>query len=86
MKAVQHFSDEYLAYCSKLTLEQRLQFLEDFRLLHAAAQQPQQSTPISLRVPDPLLRLFKLKAAAAGVPYQTQIKRLMAQWCNATED
>jgi predicted DNA binding CopG/RHH family protein len=86
MRPVQYFSDESLAHSAKLTPEQTLQFLEDFRLLLAAAQQPQQSTLISLRVPDPLLRLFKLKAAAAGTPYQTQIKRLMAQWCNVTED
>jgi predicted DNA binding CopG/RHH family protein len=83
MRAVQHFSDEYLAHSAKLTPEQTLQFLEDFRLLHAPGQQPQPSTLISLRVPTPLLRLFRAKAAATGVPYQTQIKRLMEQWCDA---
>lgn len=81
MRPVQYFSDEHLAYCAKLTPEQTLQFLEDFRQLHGAAQTPQSSTLISVRVPDPLLRLFRAKAAAAGIPYQSQIKRLMEAWC-----
>lgn len=80
MRAVQRFTDEQLAYASTLSPEQIVQFLEDFRQLHAAREAGGRSTPISLRVPDSLLRIFRHRAAAAGVPYQAQIKRLMEQW------
>lgn len=78
MKAVQHFSDDYLARCAGMTPEQVVRFLDDFRQLQVAAPQP--STLISLRVSAPLLRLFRTKAAAEGVAYQTQIKKLMENW------
>ena len=82
MKAVQHFSDEQIAHGRRLKPEQILQFLEDFRELHGARLAPaaRRSRLISLRVPDALLRVFRARAAAAGVPYQTQIKRLMEDW------
>lgn len=81
MKPIQYFSDEQLAHGRRMKPEQILQFLEDFRVLHAGrAASGGRSTPISLRVPQPLLRLFRARAAAAGVPYQTQIKRLMEEW------
>ena len=84
MRPVQRFTDEQLAYSRQLTPEQILGFLEDFRTLHGAARAPEPrtstSTAISLRVPDSLLRLFRHRAAALGVPYQTQIKRLMEDW------
>lgn len=79
MRAVQRFTDEQLAYASTLSPEQVLRFLEDFRQLHAG-REAGRSTSISLRVPDSLLRVFRHRAAAAGVPYQTQIKLLMEQW------
>jgi len=31
-------------------------------------------------VPQDLLQAFRQKAELAGVPYQTQIKRLMREW------
>ena len=82
MRPVQYFSDEQLAQGRKMKPEQVVQFLEDFRELHGArtAAASTRSTLISLRVPDALLRLFRARAAAAGVPYQTQIKRLMEEW------
>lgn len=81
MKAIQEFSDEQLRYARKLTPEQTVQFLDDFRLLHAGrARAPGKSTPINVRVPDALLRAFRARAEALGVPYQAQIKRLMEQW------
>ncbi len=39
---------------------------------------------ISLKVPEDLLTMFKDKAARSGVAYQTQIKRLMAEWLGLT--
>jgi predicted DNA binding CopG/RHH family protein len=85
MRPVQYFSDEQLAHGRKLKPEQILQFLEDFRELHGARAEPRPggSTSISLRVPDALLRVFRAACAAAGVPYQTQIKRLMEHWVGA---
>ncbi|MGH8221444.1 MAG: CopG family antitoxin [Woeseiaceae bacterium] len=82
MRAVQYFSDEQLAQGRRMKPAQILQFLEDFRELHGAraAEGTRSSTSISLRVPDALLRVFRARAAAAGVPYQTQIKRLMEEW------
>lgn len=79
MRPVQYFSKEYLEQCRKMTPEQIAAFLEDFRLLHTAAA-PSKSRLISLKVPEPLLASFKTKARLSGIPYQTQIKRLMMDW------
>lgn len=80
MRPVQYFSKEYLEQCRKMTPGQIAAFLEDFRLLHAATAAPSKSRLISLKVPEPLLASFKMKAQLSGVPYQTQIKRLMKDW------
>lgn len=83
MRPVQYFSDEQLAHGRTMKPGQILRFLEDFRELHGARAEPAKpgaSTSISLRVPDALLRVFRARCAAAGVPYQTQIKRLMEEW------
>lgn len=87
MKAVQEFSDEQLRYAGTLTPEQIVQFLEDFRLLHAGRALAQgKSTQINVRVPNALLRVFRARADALGVAYQAQIKRLMEEWVlRATE-
>ena len=79
MKALQTFSDEYLAYCRKLSTEQIVRFVEDFRQLHGGSQ-IQKSELISLRVPLHLLRAFKIQAKARGIPYQTLIKSIMTEW------
>ncbi len=76
--ALQRFSAEYLERCRELTPDQILQFLEDFRTLHGTPRRP--SKLISLRVPQDLLDAFGAKARMTGVPYQTQIKRLMKDW------
>ena len=78
-RPLQYFSDEALARSRKLSPEQTLRYLEGFRLLHAAPR-PVKSRLISVRVPQGMLDTFKAKAARAGVPYQTQLKRLMARW------
>ncbi|MBI2070671.1 MAG: hypothetical protein HYT79_08725 [Elusimicrobia bacterium] len=78
-KAVQYFSDEYLEQCRKLTPEQILEFLEDFRALNAPGAKSK-SRLISMKVPENLLSAFKTKSALAGIPYQAQIKRLMRRW------
>lgn len=79
MKAVQHFSDEYLQQCKEMTPDQIIQFLDDFRQLHGATSRSK-SKLISIKVPENLLSAFKARAALAGTPYQTQIKALMKAW------
>ena len=86
MRPVQYFSPEYLERCRELTPEQVVAFLDDFRTLHAAAAAPRKSRLISLRLPEPLLAAFRTRASLAGVPYQTQIKRLMSAWLAAPDD
>jgi predicted DNA binding CopG/RHH family protein len=79
VKAVQHFSDEYLQQCKEMTPDQIIQFLDDFRQLHGATSRSK-SKLISIKVPENLLSAFKARAALAGTPYQTQIKALMKAW------
>lgn len=62
-----------------MTPEQICEFIEDYRQVVLGVARPSR-TAISLRVPDPLLRAFRRKSEALGVPYQTQIQRLMAAW------
>lgn len=80
MKTVQYFTKEYLEHCSKLSTGEILEFLEDFRLLHAPENRPERSKLISIRVPERLLAAFRKKATFRGTAYQTQIKRLMEEW------
>jgi predicted DNA binding CopG/RHH family protein len=75
---VQYFTDQYLERCRGMTADQVIRFLEDFRKLHA--QRPSRSKLISLKVPADLLETFRQRAELAGVPYQSQIKRLMREW------
>ena len=77
MKTVQYFSDEYLENCKKISLEERLQFLEDFRLLQ---NNPGPSKLISIKIPEHLLMAFKNQCKIEGIKYQTQIKKLMNHW------
>ncbi len=77
MKAVQHFSDEYLARCQDFSPEEILDFLEGFRTLHQPAGP---SRLISMKVPQDLLDAFRLRCRAEGTPYQTRIKTLMRAW------
>jgi predicted DNA binding CopG/RHH family protein len=79
MKSVQYFSKEYLERCASMRPEQIIQFLEDFRNLHSY-DKPHRTKLISIKVQDNLLQAFKAKAKIHGIPYQTQIKRLMEEW------
>ena len=83
MKAVQKFSKEYLELCKKMRPEQIAQFLENFRLIHAKSgeRSPRTRTRlISMKVEEPLLEAFKRQCELLGVPYQTQIKKIMRDW------
>ena len=84
MKPVQYFSDEYLQHCQKMTPDQIIRFLDDFRQLHGSSIRSQ-SKLISIKVPENLLNTFKARAALIGVPYQTQIKALMKAWVTGSD-
>jgi predicted DNA binding CopG/RHH family protein len=84
MKAVQYFSDEYLEQCKKMTPEQIVRFLDDFRQLQGV-QPESRSKLISLKVPEDLLRAFRARCDMEGVKYQTQIKKLMSSWLGVSE-
>ncbi|UPT74118.1 MAG: hypothetical protein M0D55_20255 [Elusimicrobiota bacterium] len=66
-RPVQYFSDEALARSRKLTPEQALRVLEDFRLLRAEPRR-ERSRLISIRIPVDVLDAFKAKSARAGAP------------------
>lgn len=82
MRPTQFFSKEYLRQCRSMKPEQIVKFLDDFRLLHGAADgaAASKSRLISLKVPERMLGAFKTKASLEGVAYQTQIKKLMSAW------
>ena len=75
---MQRFSEDYLERCRELAPQDIVRFLEDFRMLHGRARA--RSRLISMRVPEPLLAAFQARARMTGVPYQTQIKKLMRDW------
>ena len=79
MRPVQYFSDAYLEQCRNSTPEQTLAFLEEFRQLRQQ-HVPVKSKLISMKVPEPLLELFRQRCETEGVKYQTQIKKLMENW------
>ena len=77
-KILQLFSKEYLERCKKMTPSEAIEFLENYRMLFA--RPATKSKLISLKIEPTLLQVFKQKAELLGVPYQTQIKKLMTAW------
>ncbi len=80
MKTLQKFSDEYLQRCKKLSIEERLDFIENYKL--AISDEPSPLRSIRIKIPDYLLIAFKQRANLEGVTYETKIKELMKQWIN----
>jgi predicted DNA binding CopG/RHH family protein len=78
-RPIQYFSEDYLRQCSEMAPEQIVTFLDQFRLLHAKAGKSK-SRLISMKVDETLLETFRTQSQLRGVPYQTQIKRLMREW------
>ena len=79
-RPVQYFTEEYLESCKKMTTEQIVKFLDDFRKLHAQPVQSEKSKLISIKIPENLLSAFRQKSELNGLRYQTQIKELMRSW------
>jgi predicted DNA binding CopG/RHH family protein len=78
-KPIQLFTDEYLDRCRELSADEIVTFLDQFRLL-AYAGRKTKSKLISIKVPEDLLAVFKIKAKLEGRPYQSIIKELMSNW------
>lgn len=79
-KALQKFDRQKLLDAPKLTTDEAITFLENFRELAAAGGKTKSSKLISIKVPEALLAAFKAKAQTQNKPYQTLIKELMWQW------
>lgn len=66
---------------NKLTNEQILDFIENSKKMFWANQSLDKnleaSTPVSIRIPNSLLKAFKIKCANENLHYQTEIKNLM---------
>jgi uncharacterized protein (DUF4415 family) len=77
IKAVQYFTDEYLAQCRTATPKQILIFLETYRLMQVSEEK---TKLISIKIPESLLAAFRQKCDLTGVKYQTKIKALMRHW------
>lgn len=77
-KTIQYFTKEYLKRCEGMTPDQILEFLENYRMLFSTV--PEKSQLISLKIEPSLLKAFKRRAELEGIPYQTQIKKLMKNW------
>lgn len=81
-KPIQYFTKEYLQRCIGRTPDQIIEFLENYRLLFSTM--PEKSQLISLKIEPSLLQAFKDKAELEGIPYQTQIKKLMKEWLKSS--
>lgn len=82
-RPVQYFSEEYLAECQKMSLQEIIYKISDqqdlFWKMHAEKNEDE-STLISLKVPKKLLTHFRKKCEQQDFKYQTQIKNLMISW------
>ncbi len=64
---------------SKLTPEEVINFIDGVQKM-SALKSTSKSKLISLKIPEGLLRLFRIKCESHKIPYQTQIKVLMELW------
>ena len=78
-RAVQLFSDDYLRECQKVSLEDRIKFVEDLRRL-AYASAPEKNVLISMRIGDRLLKAFQNRCKRENIPYQQKIRALMRDY------
>lgn len=77
-KAVQYFSKKSVEQSSKMTPDQVLEFLENYKNL--VCKKPEKCQLISMKIEPSLLKAFKQKAELEGFHYQTKIKELMREW------
>ncbi len=77
-RPIQFFTKEYLDQAKKLTPTQIAEFVTQYQAV--VASQEGKTKPISLRIPEELLKIFKTKSKLEGKKYQSQIVELMRQW------
>jgi predicted DNA binding CopG/RHH family protein len=78
-KTVQYMSKAQIEAGLKMSIRERLRFLEQFRRI-AAGVGASKSKLISIKIPEDLLHAFRQKCELENLTYQTQIKDLMRQW------
>ncbi len=82
-RPVQYFTEEYIAQCKKMSLEEIVDKISEqqqfFWQIHLA-KNFNESVLISLKVPKNLLQKFRKKCESTDLKYQTQIKNLMIDW------
>lgn len=83
-KALQIHSSEHIRAGRHLKKEEIIRFLDDFQ--RVAAGDEGKRKLISLRVPERLLELFKRKAEATSIPYQTRLIGLMREWVKGEDE
>lgn len=62
---------------TKLTPEQTMEFLENYKKMLFSIDQDRGSQAISIRIPKSLLESFKLVCQSKGIAYQTQMNHLI---------
>jgi len=77
-KTKQIFSEKRRSIDSKMTSNQIAAFLNEFQNVVNGCEGKKKL--ISLRVPENLLKHFRVKASSKNTPYQTQIIQLMREW------
>ena len=80
MRPIQFFSDEYLDQCRTLSATEIIEFLEDIRVLSESVAPSKKSKLISIKIPESLLKAFKVRCLLEGIRYQTKIKELMCEY------
>ena len=60
MRALQTFSDEYLERCQGMSVEEKFDFIENFRLMHSQVKSP--SKLISIKIPEASIRNIQTKS------------------------
>jgi uncharacterized protein (DUF4415 family) len=83
-KTIQRFTAAHIKEGRHLDPAQIVDFLESFRELQGMVHRPKErrapSQLISIKMPPELLGAFRARCEIEGVPYQTRIKELMADW------
>jgi predicted DNA binding CopG/RHH family protein len=96
MKAVQFFSKQYLAICKKMSVEERLEYLDNFRRLYfevdlsrttdkLSKKLTKKSKLISIKMPESLISTLKMEAVRQNMPYQTLMKKLLREGLGLSE-
>jgi predicted DNA binding CopG/RHH family protein len=79
-KAVQKMTPEQIKWGLSLSIEERIKFIDNFIKLSHNVKPTKKSKLISIKIPEDLLEMFRMKCESQNLSYQTQIKELMREW------